>query len=156
MPVADQRRSCLSVQLRLGDSDSIWRLLVEALTSGEGAAIALSMGDHHVGPDDLRAAAAAAAQAHAVRSSGRAVHFRGVSTLVGTLSVRQLLTQSLIDQVRVLAAGDADPDMLVVTRDHVRPLWSGGQLILHTQPAAGETLVPFESPDPTPCCADHA
>lgn len=72
------------------------------------------------------------------------------------MSVRQLLTQSSIDQVRVLAAGDADPDMLVVTRDHVRPLWSGGRLILHTQPTAEETLVPFESPDPTACCADHA
>jgi len=153
--VADQRLSCLSVQLRLGDSDSIWRLLVEALTSGEGAAIALSMGDHHVGPDDLRAAAAAAARAHAARSSGRAVHFPGVSNLVGTISVHQLLAGSSIDRARVLAVGDADPEMVVVTRDHVRPLWSGGQLVLSTQTAVGGTLVPFETPDPSPCCADH-
>ena len=117
--------------------------------------LALCMGEHHAGPDGVRAASAAAAQAHVARSSGRAVRFPGVSALVGTMSVRQLLTESSIDRVRVLAAGDADPDMLVVTRDHVRPLWSGGQLVLTTQPAMGETLVPFESPDPTPCCADH-
>ncbi len=72
------------------------------------------------------------------------------------MSVLQLLTQSSIDRVRVLAAGDADLDMVVVTRDHVRPIWSGGQLVLSTQTAVGGTLVPFETPDPTPCCAEHA
>lgn len=85
----------------------------------------------------------------------RAVHFPGVSSLGGTISVSETLLASSIDQVRVLAAGEADPDVLVITRDHVRPLWSRGQLVLFTQPVAGETLVPFESPNPAPCCADH-
>lgn len=104
------------------------------------------MGDHHVGPDDLRAAAAAAARAHAARSSGRAVHFPGVSNLVGTISVHQLLAGSSIDRARVLAVGDADPE------------WSWSPVItfvLSTQTAVGGTLVPFETPHPSPCCVDH-
>jgi hypothetical protein len=28
--------------------------------------------------------------------------------------------------------------------------------VLHVQPGAGGTLVPFEVPTPTPCCAAHA
>ena len=155
IPVGDRQRSCLSVQLPSGDVALAWRTLLAALPSGVDTALACCLGERHTGPDDLWDAAGAAAHAHAVRSSGRAVHFPGASSLVGTMSVREMLVASSIDQVRVLAAGEADPDMLVITRDHVRPLWSRGQLVLFTQPAAGETLVPFESPNPTPCCAAH-
>ncbi|MGC0429432.1 hypothetical protein RKD32_005787 [Streptomyces sp. SAI-195] len=47
------------------------------------------------------------------------------------------------------------PDTRLVTRDHVRPHWQDGRLVLAAMPAVGGTLVPFEDPDPTPCCADH-
>ena len=38
---------------------------------------------------------------------------------------------------------------------HVHPQWQDGELVLTLMPAVGGVLVPFEVPDPTPCCADH-
>ena len=111
-------------------------------------------GDAH-GDPDLRTSAAAARDAHVGRRSGRVVHFPGVEHLVGTLTARLLLDRSAVDRVRVLTAGEAAPDVRVVTRDHVRPTWLDGELVLLTQPAVGGTVVPFESPSPTACCADH-
>ncbi|MBV7695884.1 hypothetical protein [Streptomyces sp. TRM70350] len=87
---------------------------------------------------------------------GRAVLYPGAAELTGTLSVAELLSRSAIDRVTVL--GTPDPpasETAVVTRDHVRPQWHNGDLVLAVMPAAGGTLVPFEVPDPTPCCADH-
>jgi hypothetical protein len=83
------------------------------------------------------------------------VHFPGVAALVGTLAVRDVLDRSAVDRVQVLTAAEAAPDAVVDTRGHVRPTWQGGQLVLLAQPAVGGTLVPYESPNPTPCCADH-
>ncbi|QER86681.1 hypothetical protein [Streptomyces tendae] len=74
----------------------------------------------------------------------------------GTLSVAELLACSAIDRVTVLGSPlPPDPDARLVTRDHVRPQWQGDGLVLAATPALGDTLVPFEAPDPTPCCADH-
>ncbi len=111
-------------------------------------------GERH-GDPALSEAARAARAAHVQRGSGRAVHYPGVELLTGTLAASALVERSAVDRVRVLTAGDAPPDALVVTREHVRPTWVDGELVLLTQPASGGTLVPFESPDPTPCCADH-
>ncbi|MFI0038094.1 hypothetical protein ACH4NS_21765 [Streptomyces mutabilis] len=87
---------------------------------------------------------------------GRAVLYPGAGALTGTLTLAELLTRSAIDRVTVLGApGEPAPDTLLVTRDHVRPQWQDGRLVLAAMPAAGGTLVPFEDPDPTPCCADH-
>ncbi|WP_405534825.1 hypothetical protein OG787_08875 [Streptomyces sp. NBC_00075] len=87
---------------------------------------------------------------------GRAVLYPGVSSLTGTLTVAQLLEHSAIDRVTVLGTRDQlAPDTLLVTRDHVRPQWLDGELVLTVMPAVGGTLVPFEVPEPTPCCADH-
>jgi len=146
----------LSVELSGVDADAAWRLLAECLPAGDPTARAVCVGDRCTGPEDLRRLAAEAARAHAERRSGRVVHFPGVAELVGTLPVREVLERSAIDRVRVLAAGDADPAVLLTTREHVRPGWSAGELVLLAQPAVGGTLVPFESPNPTPCCADHA
>ena len=115
----------------------------------------LTTGDAVRGDPALLDAAAAARDAHLARRSGRAVHFPGVEALVGALTAQELLDGSAIDRVRVLTAADAAPTAVVVTRGHVRPVWADGELVLLTQPAAGGTLVPFESPSPTPCCADH-
>ncbi len=88
--------------------------------------------------------------------AGRAVHFPGVEHLVGTLLVGQLLARSAVDRVHVLeGTGEADLAVLLVTRDHVRPGYDRGHLVLAAEWAAGRTLVPFETPTPTPCCADH-
>ncbi|MFI9819455.1 hypothetical protein ACIHFC_03105 [Streptomyces sp. NPDC052013] len=88
--------------------------------------------------------------------SGRAVLYPGAADLTGTLTVAQVLARSAIDRVRVLGTRDApDPSVPLVTREFVRPQWEGGALVLAAMPAVGGTLVPFEDPDPTPCCADH-
>jgi len=108
------------------------------------------------GNGDAPAAADGAAH-HAARSSGRAVHFPGVERLVGTLAVDRVLALSDVAAVHVLGGtGEPDREVLVVTRNHVRPTYDGGRLMLAAEWAAGGTLVPFETPTPTPCCADHA
>ncbi|MEU4610504.1 hypothetical protein [Streptomyces umbrinus] len=87
---------------------------------------------------------------------GRAVVYPGSATLTGTLTIAELLSGSAIDRVTVLgSAGEPPPGQGVVTRDHVRPQWQEGELVLTLMPAVGGVLVPFEVPDPTPCCADH-
>ncbi|MGC0373911.1 hypothetical protein [Streptomyces sp. SAI-229] len=87
---------------------------------------------------------------------GRAVLYPGVRALTGTTTVAELLAGSAIDRVTVLGTpGPPDPGTRLVTRDHVRPQWQRDELVLAATPALGGTLVPFEAPDPTPCCADH-
>jgi hypothetical protein len=87
---------------------------------------------------------------------GRAVIYPGVSALTGTLTVADLLARSAIDRVTVLGTpGRPAPDTRLMTADHVRPQWQNRELVLTAMPAVGGTLVPFEVPDPTPCCADH-
>ncbi|MFD7687379.1 hypothetical protein [Streptomyces sp. NPDC059781] len=87
---------------------------------------------------------------------GRAVLYPGVCALTGTTTVAELLAGSAIARVTVLGTpGSPDPQTRLVTRDHVRPQWQRDELVLAATPAPGGTLVPFEAPDPTPCCADH-
>ncbi|MFD7706574.1 hypothetical protein [Streptomyces sp. NPDC059786] len=87
---------------------------------------------------------------------GRAVLYPGAARLTGTLTVAEVLSASAIDRVTVLGSpGPVDPDRRLVTRDHVRPQWQDGELVLAAMPAVGGTLVPFEVPNPTPCCANH-
>jgi hypothetical protein len=87
---------------------------------------------------------------------GRAVLYPGMSQLTGTLTVAEVVSASAIDRVEVLGApGETAPEQRLLTRDFVRPQWRDGELILTAMPAAGGVLVPFEVPDPTPCCADH-
>jgi hypothetical protein len=91
----------------------------------------------------------------AFTGSGRAVLYPGVELLVGTLSVAEVLELSAIDRVEVLGSGPADPATLIDTGDFVRPQWRDGVLTLTTTPAVGGRLVPFETRNPTPCCAAH-
>ncbi|MFF5480290.1 hypothetical protein ACFY5C_23530 [Streptomyces sp. NPDC012935] len=87
---------------------------------------------------------------------GRAVLYPGVTALTGTLTIADVLSRSAIDRVTVLGTpGRPAPDTLLMTGDHMRPTWQGTELVLTAMPAVGGTLVPFEVPDPTPCCADH-
>ncbi|MHA5050599.1 hypothetical protein [Streptomyces sp. SD15] len=128
---------------------SAWQRLAEREF---GAALGA---DRH-GPAELAAGAAQAAAEHTVRTGGRAVLYGGVESLTGTVTVARLLADSAVDRIAVLGApGSPEPELRMVTRDHVRPEWRDGQLVLAAMPAAGGTLVPFEVPDPTPCCADH-
>ncbi|MFI6492122.1 hypothetical protein [Streptomyces sp. NPDC050564] len=113
----------------------------------------VALGAERHGPADL---AAGAAVEHAARTGGRAVLYGGSEALTGTVTVARLLAGSAVDRVAVLGAPDGpEPERRIVTRDHVRPEWREGHLVLTTMPAAGGALVPFEVPEPTPCCADH-
>ena len=97
----------------------------------------------------------AAADLAAVSTSGRAVIFPGAENLVGTLRVADVLALSAIERIEVLGGEVAAPEMLLETHDFVRPQYRAGQLILTAMPSAGGRLVPFETRNPTPCCAAH-
>lgn len=86
----------------------------------------------------------------------RAVVFPGAEALTGVVTVADVLAKSAIERVLLLGGGGTPPaDQEIDTRDFVRPLWMDGALTLVVQPASESRLVPFESPSPTPCCADH-
>ncbi|MFB7759942.1 hypothetical protein [Streptomyces xiamenensis] len=102
------------------------------------------------------AGAALATAEHTGRTGGRAVYFPGSAGLPERLTVAELLATTAIDAAEVLGGTPADPDTVLLTRSHVRPEWVGGRLLLRLMPALGGTYVPFETPDPHPCCgADH-
>ena len=88
-------------------------------------------------------------------AGGRAVRFPGVDALTGSLTVAEVLAASAIDRVEILGGAQASPSAVLDTRDHVRPQWHDGELVLTVMPAAGGRLVPFETRNPTPCCAAH-
>ena len=146
----DARRGT-AVSLALPGADSaeeVWHRLTE---TDMGAAL----NDRRHGPSE---AAALAASEHTERRSGRAVLFPGAEHLTGTIPLADLLRLTAIDRVTVVGAtsGEAPaPTTPVHTQDHVRPEWRAGHLVLALVPAVGNTLAPFEVPNPTPCCADH-
>jgi hypothetical protein len=117
--------------------------------------VALSLVFAGPAPTGLGTESAVAAAEHRAGSSGRAVRYPGVDLLVGTLSVAEVLELSAIEKIEVLGGGAADPATLLDTGDFVRPQWRAGVLTLTTTPAAGGRLVPFETRNPTPCCAAH-
>ena len=150
------RRVALSIGTGPVREDLLWSALRSALEAAGTPDGGLVLGSRAEGARELQAGARAAAEQHAARSGGRAVRFPGSSALVGELPVADVLARTAVDRVLELGAGEADPATVLVTRGFVRPRWTGGDLVLHVQPHRGGTLVPFESPDPTPCCADHS
>ncbi|WP_426507076.1 hypothetical protein ACPPVO_53285 [Dactylosporangium sp. McL0621] len=85
----------------------------------------------------------------------RQVAFAGHEGLKGTIPVSAILAGSAIEKVVILGGLAAVPEMLVDTRDFVRPVWRDGVLTLVTQFARNGVLVPFEPPNNRPCCAGH-
>jgi len=125
----------------------------EAAAGGSGGSLAALPGvDAAL---EAQPALRAAADLAAAGQSGRAVIFPGVASLVGTLSVADVLALSAIDRIEILGGEVPDPDALVETNDFIRPQYRAGQLVLTAMPAADGRLVPFESRTPTPCCAAH-
>ena len=110
----------------------------------------------HVGDTDADHRAVLAADARTGRREGRAVWFPGHDTVGPEITVGALLTTTAINTVEALGGADTAADVVVHTRGFLRPRFTGGRLVLHTQPARGGVLVPFETPSPTPCCTDHA
>ncbi|HEY5134639.1 MAG TPA: hypothetical protein VIJ41_02535 [Candidatus Nanopelagicales bacterium] len=133
-----ETRSVLSV---VGDQFDVVALIIDGSFSG---------------PPELYDGLGRAVSAHTRRGEGRVVVFPGDHRLIGTVAVADVIANTDVDRVRVITGTDADPATPLVTRDFVRPLWEDGLLVLHAQPAIGGSLVPFETPFPTPCCANHS
>jgi hypothetical protein len=112
-------------------------------------------GDVSFGPDEQTVAASKAAMTHQRRDSGRVILFPGCADMVGVVSASELLSRSAIDALNAIGAGPISDADLIDTRGFVRPHWNDGVLTLDLMPAVGGVLVPFEVPNPTPCCADH-
>ncbi|WP_181958112.1 hypothetical protein [Nonomuraea mesophila] len=140
---------------RAGDEPHIACSLAVPGSVSPPTGVSWAAGDERGGP--LAEGAATAAAEHAARRGGRVVTFPGHDRLTGTMSVAAIREGSAIERVLVLASpGPPGDGVLVVTNDHVRPVWRDGLMTLLTMPAAGGLLTPAEVPDPTPCCADHA
>ncbi|GAA2070904.1 hypothetical protein [Actinomadura alba] len=131
-------------------SDRAARDLLDRLPDDIGAAL----GEHVRGPADQAEAASLAAAEHG--RSGRAVLFPGAQRLTGTLTAGEVLGRSAIERIVVLMGEEPSADVLVDTRDHVRPEWREGRLTLLALPAGKGVIAPYEVPNPTPCCAVHA
>lgn len=167
---AERRGTTLSFALPEGaDADAVWERITgqeEPEEPGEGGmplVLGAVLGGRTHGSPVAVSAAALAADEHSRRSGGRAVLYPGSDRLTGTVTVAELLALSAVERLVVVGAphtgpddGGPDPAIPVLTRDHVRPEWRDGRLTLALVPAVGGTLAPFEVPDPTPCCADHA
>lgn len=155
----EQRRGT-AVSLALPDAgaaEEAW----QRLTAGDRPELGAALGDRTHGPAEAARVAALAAAEGADRRGGRAVLYPGAKRLTGTVTVADLLTSTAIDRLTLIGQAPADgqgpdPATPVLTRDHVRPEWQGGRLVLALVPAADNALAPFEVPNPTPCCADHA
>ncbi len=147
--------AALSVGLPGLEETAAWQALHAALAAVDVDVQALVVGELGTGGTDRQFPARAAADLHARHRGGRLVAFAGSSTLGEEVTVGYLLASTRISRVRVLAGAAAEDDAVVLTRRHVRPVWSAGELELTVQPAAAARFVPFESPTPTPCCAVH-
>jgi hypothetical protein len=86
----------------------------------------------------------------------RAVAFPGMAHLHGVLTVGEITAACLIDEVVAVGVGrPARPDETVDTLGFVRPTPVDGRWVWLVRPATRTDFVPFELPNPTPCCAAH-
>jgi hypothetical protein len=147
--------SCSAAIAAEADQDLLAGYLEAILREEHGHVEVLGTG--HGGTDsdaDERARLAAAARTG--RSEGRAVWFPGHDTVGDEITVGDLLATTAIDAVQAMGGVDNGADVVVETRRFLRPRFAGGKLVLNVQPSRGGVLVPFEVPNPTPCCVDHA
>ncbi len=93
--------------------------------------------------------------AHTTGRSGRAFAFPGLASLDRIVTVATLLSASAVDDVITLGGALARPLDRLDTQNHLRPEFSAGRLVLRVRPSVGVDLVPFEQPNPTPCCPSH-
>jgi hypothetical protein len=92
---------------------------------------------------------------HSAGRSGRAFVFPGMASLDRIVTVATLLSTSAVDDVITLGGAPARPSDRIDTQNHLRPEFGAGRLVLRARPSVGAGLVPFEQPNPTPCCASH-
>jgi hypothetical protein len=93
--------------------------------------------------------------AHREGSAGRAFIFPGSDELAGVLRVGELLARTAIQGVLLMGGVPVSLQADLDPQGFVRPIFRGGRLVLLTRPGLGGLVVPFEQPNPTPCCAAH-
>lgn len=146
----------VAVSLSLATTVAPGQLPGDAVVVVDGAGAALPAVPR--GLAQLVEPARLAARWHTARRGGRAVVYPGVDRLTGQRTVGEILTWSAIDRVALLGGStlgraEPSPDLVVDTRGFVRPHWKEGVLTLQVQQAVAGRLVPFEVPNPTPCCS---
>lgn len=110
---------------------------------------------HDDDPIDAPGALAAAVVAHRTRRNGRLIRFGGQDRLQGTVPLRDVTIGSAIEDIDCLGARPG-PDAVLRTQEFVRPIFRDGRVTLIIQPYDGvDDYVPFEQPNPHPCCGSH-
>jgi hypothetical protein len=95
------------------------------------------------------------ALAHRSRRSGRVIRFPGQETLVDTVALSDITDRTAVEGL-VSLGGSPGEDATLRTQNFVRPEFAAGRLVLVIQPFDGlNEFVPFEQPNPHPCCANH-
>ena len=84
-------------------------------------------------------------------TEGRCVRFPGQDAVRGQLPVAELLSATAIEEV-VGVGVQVTPELVLDTRDFLRPQWRGGRLTLAVEQAGDGVLQPFEIADPHECC----
>jgi len=145
-----------------GKGGAVVRMATHFARSGGAVLVTIetdSSGVSVLGAESLESGAEQAAWAlmlHVEAAGGRLFRFPGWDALVGVLSVRDVLSSTDIDAVLMVGHREPlDTEALLDTQGFVRPTMSGGRTELVVRPAADGLAVPFEQPNPTPCCASH-
>ncbi|MCH1867860.1 hypothetical protein [Nocardioides sp. CFH 31398] len=94
------------------------------------------------------------ARAHAARTSGRLVVFRGSDAVTGRPTAAQVVARSEVEAVVGLAGTPVTDETELDLGDFVRPTWRAGrcELLVQAGPAGPR---PFEVREQIRCCVDH-
>ena len=85
----------------------------------------------------------------------RLFRFPGSDGLPDELTVAALVATTAVEDVAALGGTAVLADQVLRTQAFLRPVLTGGRVRLQVRPGAGATLLAFEQPRPTSCCADH-
>lgn len=151
--VVDRRGPRLAATLRMGQvsAEAIEALESECLDRQFSAVMSAASLLREVGPRDGCLWARTAIELARAGREGRAIRFRGQSSLTGVRSVAEILARSEIQRVEGLGE-PVEPGSIVVTREHLRPIFANGELVLYVTPLTGGRFQPFESAAPYRCC----
>ena len=94
-------------------------------------------------------------EARSLPSDARVFLFPGDEDLPEEPTVAQLLAATAVDEVVALGNQPIGSEQVVRTQRFLRPVVTSGGLRLSVRPGRGSVLLPFEQPNPTPCCLEH-
>ncbi len=92
---------------------------------------------------------------HLLPEGARVFRYPGDDGLPEELTVGDLLATTAIDEVLALGGTQVQDHYVIRTQHFLRPTMTAGRLRLVVRPGEGSTLLGFEQPNPTPCCAGH-